>query len=103
MGSQPRFPGWLLGSCWDSPRELTLDRGPGGSVGAAPPPPDLDSGFPRALGCNRRLLPTLPPCKRGNKWSLTILRGHPLEEVETLSHLGFLSKHLTFSLAMSGT
>lgn len=67
------------------------------------PTTDLDSGFPKALGCNRHLLPTLPPCKGGTKWSLAILCGHALEEVETLSQLRFLSKHLTFSLAVTRT
>lgn len=64
MGSQPRFPGWLLGSCWDSPRELTLDRGPGGSVGAAPPP---RSGFwvPKGIGVQSPPPPNTASMQKG--------------------------------------
>lgn len=67
------------------------------------PTTDLDSGFPKTLGYNCHLFPTLPPCKGDTKWSLAILCGHPLEEVETLSQLRLLSKHLTFSLAVTRT
>lgn len=41
--------------------------------------------------------------KGGPGWSLAIPCGHPLEEVETLSQLQFLSKHLTFCLAVTRT
>lgn len=41
--------------------------------------------------------------KGGSNWSMAIPCGHPLEEVETLSQLRFLSEHLTFCLAMTRT
>lgn len=41
--------------------------------------------------------------KRGPSWSLAVPCGHLLEEVETLSQLRFLSKHLTFCLTVTRT
>lgn len=72
MGSPPRFPGWLLGSWWDSPRNCHW-VGILGAQWVLLSTTDLDSAFPKALGCNYHLLPALPPCKGGTKWSLAIL------------------------------
>lgn len=108
MGSQPRFPGWLLGSCWDPPGNPHATghwcwMGALGGSGCCSP--IRAPGVPKTSGCNRCLLPALAPLKGGSQlvpgrslWSLSG-RGGNSESAAVLiraSHLLFgRDSHMT--------
>ena len=74
-----------------------------GSSGCCSPPQVWAPGSQRHEGAIAAYSQCWLHTKRGPGWSLAVPCGHPLEEVETLSQLWFLSEHLTFCLAVTCT